>query len=44
MHIHASAIGFLITAAYIIIFGFFWRFISTRYHETTFGQAMGVIY
>lgn len=44
MQIHASSVGFLITAAYIIIFGFIWRFISTKYHETTLGQAMGVIY
>lgn len=43
-HVHVSALSFLITALYIIIFGILWRLISARYSETSFGKAMSVIY
>lgn len=44
MNLNVSVVGFLTTAFYIIIFGFMWRFLSTRLSETPFGKAMGTIY
>ncbi len=37
-------VEFLKVAAYIIIFGFFWRTISSRMADKPLGQAMGAIY
>lgn len=39
-----SVLGFLTTSLYIIIFGWLWRFLSTKMHDTPIGKAMGVIY
>ena len=44
MHVHLGFIGFLTTAAYIIIFGFFWRLFSLMGRGTSLGQAAGFIY
>lgn len=43
-HIHASALSGMITAAFIIIFGFLWRSLSMRWSERPIGQAMAFIY
>jgi hypothetical protein len=37
-------VEFLKVAAYIIIFGFFWRVIAARLADKPIGQAMGYIY
>lgn len=44
MSLNVSWAGFLTTAAYIVLFGFFWRSLSIRYHDTTTGKAMGFIF
>lgn len=44
MHVHVSAISFLITALYVIIFGFIWRALSMKWHENAVGKAMAVIF
>lgn len=44
MTLHASVIEFLITAAYIVIFGFIWRWASSQLHDSPWGKAMGYIY
>jgi hypothetical protein len=43
-HIHLSAVDFLTTAMYIIIFGFFWRIVSALMHKNSFGQAMAFVF
>jgi hypothetical protein len=43
-HVHLSVVGFLTTAMYIIIFGFFWRLGSALCHRTALGQAAAFIY
>jgi len=40
MPLNISVIGFLTFAAYYIIFGFMWRFLSTKLHDTPLGKAM----
>jgi len=44
MNLHVSVLGFMTTACYIIIFGFLWRWLSTKYSDTPLGKAMGVIF
>ena len=44
MHLHASALDFLVIAAYLIIFGFLWRYVSARYADKPLGQAMSTIF
>ena len=42
-HVHVSAISFVITALYILIAMFFFKYISTRFSDTTFGKALAYI-
>lgn len=44
MHVHISPVEFLTTAAYVIIFGFFWRVLAAKNAENKLGQAMAFIY
>lgn len=44
MTVHASVLEFLITACYIIIFGFFVRTFSAKYPDNPVSKAMGFIY
>lgn len=44
MHVHVAALDFLVTACYIIIFGFLWRSLSAKWSDRPIGKAMGVIY
>lgn len=43
MHVHVSALSFLVTAAYIIIFAALWRWIAARNSQNPVGQAMAAI-
>lgn len=43
-HIHASALDALVVFAYLVIFGFIWRFLSARWSERPVGKAMAFIY
>lgn len=44
MHVHIGILLALINFANILILGFFWRFISMKYHSTPVGQAMAFVY
>lgn len=44
MHVHISPVEFLSTAAYIIIFGFLWRTLASRWSDNPVGQAMAYIF
>lgn len=44
MHSHISLLDFLTTALEIIIFGFFWRFLSIKWSDNALGKAMAFIY
>lgn len=44
MNLNVSVLGFLTTAFYIVVFGFVWRFLSTKLADTPLGKAMGVLY
>lgn len=44
MHVHVSPVEFLTVAAYIIIFGFFWRSLAARWSDNPVGQAMAFIF
>jgi hypothetical protein len=44
MHIHVGALDFFITAAYIIIFAYIWRAISSYWADRPIGQAMAFIF
>lgn len=44
MNLNVSVLGFLTTGFYIIIFGFVWRWLSTKLSETPLGKAMGTLY
>jgi len=44
MDFHVSTIGFFIFTAYLLIAGFFLRWLSARYSDTTWGKALGYIY
>ena len=44
---HAILVGlpdFLTVAAYVVIFGFFWRTLAARLSDTKVGQAMAFIF
>lgn len=40
MHLHASALDFLVMVAYSIILGFLARIIAARYPDSAFGKAL----
>lgn len=44
MHVHISPVEFLSVAAFIVIFGFFWRTLAARLSDHKIGQAMAFIY
>ena len=44
MHIHIGVLYGLTVFLNVIVIGFFWRFISMKYHATALGQAMAFIY
>lgn len=44
MNFQVSTLGFITTAFYIIIFGFLWRWLSIKLHNTPMGKAMGYIF
>lgn len=44
MHIHVGVLMALTTFLNVIVIGFFWRFLSMKYHATPLGQAMAFIY
>lgn len=44
MHIHIGVLFGLSVFANVLIFGFFWRFLAMKYHNTPLGQAMAFVY
>lgn len=44
MHVHVSPIEFLTNACYVIIFGFLWRSLASRWSDNPWGQAMAFIF
>lgn len=44
MHVHVGIVEAVVTAAYLIIFGFLWRSATIALAETPLGQAMAYIY
>lgn len=44
MHVHLGVLFGATVFLNVIIFGFFWRFLSMKYHNTALGQAMAFIY
>lgn len=44
MHVHVSALEFLTTACYIVIFGFLWRAAAAAKSDTPLGKAMSTIF
>jgi len=44
MHVHASALDFLIVGAYTLIFSFLWRLLAARCSESALGQGMAAVY
>ena len=44
MHVHVSAVSGLITFLYVLIFGFFWRFVAMRLAGTRTGEAMAFVF
>lgn len=44
MHVHVSPVEFLTVAAYIVIFGFFWRTLAAKWSNNQVGQAMAFIF
>lgn len=43
MHLHASAMDFLVFVAYSIIFGFLWRYLAAMYSDRPIGKAMAFV-
>lgn len=41
---HVSALSGLVVFAYVIVIGFIWRWLAAQLSETSFGQAMGILY
>ena len=41
---HVGTLGFLATAAQIVIFGFLWRMLAAKLSDRPLGQAMAFIY
>ena len=44
MHVHASALDFLVWVAYLILFGLTWRFLAAKWSDKPLGKAMAAIY
>ena len=44
MHIHLGILFGLISFANVLIFGFFWRALAFKFHNTPAGQAMAFVY
>lgn len=44
MHIHVGVLFGLMVWLNVIVIGFFWRFISMKFHASPLGQAMAFIY
>lgn len=44
MHIHAGIVHALITFAYVIIIGFFWRFYCYKNPDNSLAQGMAFCY
>lgn len=44
MEFHASVIGAVQFAMYLVIIGFFWRLLTTKLVDTPVGRAMAFIY
>jgi hypothetical protein len=44
MHVHIGVVEFLEVAAFVVIFGFFWRTLAARWKDNSVGQAMAFIY
>lgn len=44
MRLDISAMQFLITACYVIIFGFIWRTLAAHWAESNKGKAMSFIF
>lgn len=44
LHVHISPVEFLVTAAFIVIFGFLWRSLSAKWADKPVGKAMAFIY
>lgn len=40
MNLNVSVLGFFTFAFYMMIFGFLWRFIEAKLHDTPLGKAM----
>lgn len=43
MHVHTSALEFLITGAYLIIWLFFFRLVQAKWSESAIGKALGAL-
>lgn len=44
MHVHVGVLFGLVSFLNVLIFGFFWRYASMKYHNTPVGQAMAFVY
>lgn len=44
VHVHASVLDFLVTAAYVLIFSFVWRLLAAKLSEKPLGQAMAAVF
>lgn len=44
MEFHASVIGAIQFAFYLVVVGFFWRLATSKLVDTPFGKAMAFIY
>lgn len=42
-HVHVSALGFLIVAAYVVILQFFWRLAMARWADRPIGKALAFL-
>lgn len=43
-HVHISLVSFLVSGAYLIIWGFLWRTLAIKWKDNAVGQAMGYIF
>lgn len=43
MHVHVGALDFVKVACYIVIFEFIWNWLSMKFSESVWGQAMSVM-
>lgn len=44
MHLHAGVLEGLNIWLAVLVFGFFWRYLSMKWHDKPIGQAMAFIY